>query len=618
MARLEKPHVDLYVYYTAVSTTLTPPEMPACIVGLAYQVERGALGGTWDLSQTTYTYEDQEAGTTIDTANVTVVLSDVTGVAYALPYPLITDKAGTSLTGDGATTWTLVFTHTTSSLDIRAGDEIAFSAPVIPSLVPGTITVATTSVSDLGGGSYQFTVTSSSTATASDVGPYDDVVFDLNICVPTITTTSVVVPARVGGILPTGSVYLTYRALYSNKNEYMDINSEDDITTKLGGRDVLNPLGYAVGLAYDNAVTTVYAYGLPANDATHHAEARDELELHEVYVICPLTTDETIKQAYKTHAESMSTPENKKERVITLGTQDIDWYNSVFTTPATGTLTVSGATATLACTSTETVAGNYAVITSPDRVAGRYVVTSVSSDTQALTLDYDFGKTVSGCVFTVEESTTKIEKRDAQAAYAAGFGSKRVIVVFPTVVKVGSTSFDPMYAAAALAGVISGVSPQVPLSNTSLSGFDGRQYSNDYFTEEYLDYIAGGGNCILVQETDGGALIIRHQLTTDVSTLDTREISRVKNVDYVAKYLRNMVKPYLGKYNVTEELLTLLKSAFQGAFDFMKRSRAPRAGSIIRSGQLTSISASSDTVTAEVKVGIGYPFNVCVINLYVS
>lgn len=617
MARLEKPHVELYVYYTAVSPTLTPPEMPACIVGPCYQVERGSLAGTWDLSETTYTYPDQDAGTTVDVDNVTVVLSDVDNVAYELPYPLLSDKAGTSLTGvvSDSNHWELVFTHSTSSLDIREGDEIAISAPIIPSLVPGTFTVDTVEISDLGGGSYRFTVSSTVDAQASDTNPYDNVVFDLNICPPEITTASVVVPARADGILPEGSIYVTYRALYSNKNSYLAINSENDITDQLGGRDVLNPLGYGVGLALDNAVTTVYAFGVQTDTTSGHAEARDELELHEVYAIGVLTQNETIKQAYKTHVDNMSLPENKKERVAIMGTQDLDWYNPV-TDEATGTLTQGTTSAVLDCDDSSPVVGNYAVITSPDRVAGRYLISAKVGDD--LVLAYDFGATVLSCVYTVEESTTKTEKRDAAAAYATSFGTKRYINVFPPVLKVGSTNMDSMYGAAAIAGVISGVSPQVPLSNTSIAGFDGRQYSNDYFTEEYLDYIAGGGNLILVQEAEGGPLIIRHQLTTDVTSLDTREISRVKNVDYVAKYLRNMVKPYLGKYNVTEELLTLLKSAFEGAFQFMKRSRAPRAGAIIRSGQLTSITASSDTVTAEVKVGIGYPFNVCVINLYVS
>jgi len=613
MARLQKPHTELYVYYTAVSSTLSAPELPACIVGPCYQVERGVLAGAWDLSQTTYTYPSQEAGTAVDTSSVTVTLSDSDNNEYSLPYELLASKSGGALSQQGSN-WKLVFTHTASDLDIRSGDQVTFSSPVIPSISPETMTVDTSSMSDVGGGSYQYTLVS--TETTTDINSYDDVIFDIDICVPTISTASVIVPARVGGILPEGNIYLTYRAFYANKNVYREITSEDDITDYIGGRDVLNPLGYAVGVALDNAVTSVYAFGVSTDDATGHSEARDELELHEPYAIVPLTTGETIKQAYKTHAVNMSLPANKKERIICLGAQGIDWYTDVLVSQ-TGNIVDNGdGTATVTCTDSSPQVGQYVNVSAPARVVGRYLITS--KDGTNLVITQDIGATVSSVNYKVERSTTKTEKRDAAAAYATAFGTKRVVCVFPPVLSDGTNSLTSMYGAAAIAGTVSGISPQVPLSNTSISGFTGRTYSNDYFTETNLDYIAGGGNLILVQETDGAALIIRHQLTTDVTSLDTRELSRVKNTDFVAKFLRSVVKNYLGKYNVTDELLNVLKLAFDGAFTYLRRQRAPRAGGIIRFGRLTSISAASDTVTAVIEVGIGYPFNVAVINLYVS
>jgi hypothetical protein len=591
--------------------------MPACIVGPCYQVERGVEAGAWDLASTTYTYPSQESGTTVDTANVTVVLSDVDDEAYPLPYSLISAKTDATL-GFNGSYWQLTFTHTSSDLDIRYGDHVVFSTPIIPSLVPGTINVSDATPT---GGASPYTWTINSIEATADGNTYDDVTFDIEICPPVITTASVVVPARAAGILPAGTVYFTYRAMYSNKNVFEQIESEDDITDKVGGRDILNPLGQAVGIAYDNAVTSLYVYGVATDDATGHSAAIDELELHEVYAICPLTTDETIKQAYKTHVEAMSVPTVKLERICVIGSQDLDFYVDVLDANITSAVIsdVGDGTATITIPSTDSGSvseGDYVNITVPTRAVGRYIITDVA--TTLLTITGDFGAAVTGVTYMVESATTKVQQRDTQAAYATAFGSKRVIVVFPTVLKDGTDTYSAMYGAAAIAGAISGVAPQVPLSNTSISGFDGRTYSNDYFSELNLDYIAGGGNLILVQEATGAPLVIRHQLTTDVTDLNTREISRVKNVDYVAKFLRSIVKPYLGKYNVTDELLGLLRTTFEGAFLYLKRSSVPKAGSVISFGTLTSITSSNDTVTAEVRVGIGCPFNVAIINLYVS
>ena len=168
------------------------------------------------------------------------------------------------------------------------------------------------------------------------------------------------------------------------------------------------------------------------------------------------------------------------------------------------------------------------------------------------------------------------------------------------------------FGAPVLSGLTAGLPSQAGFTNLSVAGFVGRENSDDKFSDTQLDIIAGGGNMIFVQPVPGAALSIRHQLTTDVSTIFFQEFSVTKNVDLIARFFRDLYRPFIGIYNITDGLFDLLKTRGGGGIEFLIEQRAPRIGAPLRSGELTRIEESADqpdTVEIDIEIGVPIPLN---------
>lgn len=129
------------------------------------------------------------------------------------------------------------------------------------------------------------------------------------------------------------------------------------------------------------------------------------------------------------------------------------------------------------------------------------------------------------------ESTTPI------TALAATIGSKRVILAYPEVVNffnglTGQTfGAAGCYLAVALGALLSSLPVNTGLTGQVLSGFSGLPSSEAAaMTPATLNAMAGAGTTI-VSMSRRGALACRHGLTTDMSALNNREISLVRQAD---------------------------------------------------------------------------------------
>jgi hypothetical protein len=104
-------------------------------------------------------------------------------------------------------------------------------------------------------------------------------------------------------------------------------------------------------------------------------------------------------------------------------------------------------------------------------------------------------------------------------------------------------------------------------------------------------------------------------LTTDRSSIETSELSIIVAVDYVAKVLRTGLRPYIGKHNITDELLTQLR----GIGESLVRSLVE--GLVVRRGtSLTRLEQNKDRpdeVDMDVSVIVFYPCNRINITLFV-
>lgn len=227
-----------------------------------------------------------------------------------------------------------------------------------------------------------------------------------------------------------------------------------------------------------------------------------------------------------------------------------------------------------------------------------------------------FGGTLSAVDYQVVKELSVTEQAQFLAGYATSFANRRLVSTWPDVLAVsvnGTATKVPGYlAGAVLTGLTAGLPSQAGFTNLSLTGFVGRENSDDRFSDTQLDIIAGGGNLVLVQPVAGGPLSVRHQLTTDVSTIFFQEFSVTKNVDLIARFFRGLFQPFLGIYNITSGLLDLLKTRGEGGISFLLSRRAPRVGAPLRAGQVKRIEESSiqpDSVEIDIGISVPLPLN---------
>ena len=155
--------------------------------------------------------------------------------------------------------------------------------------------------------------------------------------------------------------------------------------------------------------------------------------------------------------------------------------------------------------------------------------------------------------------------------------------------------------------------PSQPFTNLPMVGFVRPIGSNDLFSEDAMATAAAGGIYWIIQDAPGAPCVSRHQLTTNVGSLKTREFSILKSVDYVAKLLRGQVKRFIGRNNITKQLLEAVSLGMQGALSSV-------TGSVVAEASLDSITQDQnnpDTIRAEVTIVPFYPANYIKITIFV-
>lgn len=354
----------------------------------------------------------------------------------------------------------------------------------------------------------------------------------------------------------------------------------------------------------------------PYGTAEAYSRAFTELERYEVYAIAPMTFDREVHKLLALHCSTMSLPGGKKERAgiccTTLPTEKESLLCLSGTMTATEgaagkwTLTIEGKSFVDALDGKKDANGNTisafpgATFSAANGIyidrsgdAYKYLVTEISSTTEiVIEVDYAFdagggpgsngnddgyykedasalaefpaaGENCSLLVrqASIDDTTTtgKNQQVEAIAAFASGFAMSRFTEIQPayfgTLVNGTETLVEGFYFCAAWAGASSQQNPAQGFTNFPMVGFTRPIGSNDKFTETQMATAAAGGVNWIIQDVSGGPVFSRHQLTTNTSSLKTREWSVVKAVDYAAKLLRESVKGYIGRYNITKALL---------------------------------------------------------------
>lgn len=406
---------------------------------------------------------------------------------------------------------------------------------------------------------------------------------------------------------------------------------------------ILNAPGIAcTGMGVDETTATA-----PNGTLEAYSRVASFLESQEVYAIAPLTADITVHQMFKTHIELMSGPAQKGERIL--------FVCPPVPTRAVDTVIASGVNAESTATSNQLVvdvnpapgliaAGlNPLELTYADQVyidlvvngvEQHYLLQTVNGTLCVLQTTFTTGQNTDGFFSTTTLTSTVLNAdwsvkirgakllipgstlpdKDAIAATVAAssnaYAERRMYVVFPDTVRATINGLDEeipgFYACAAMTGMVAQFAPQQGFTNLPMTGFTGVLGSNDTFSVSQLDTMAGGGTYILVQEAQGAPIIARHQLSTNISSVETRELSITKVVDYAAKFLRIGLRNFIGTFNITQPFLDTLSTVIQGMLGFLTEN------GIILGGDLNNLIQSKDapdTVLVDVTLDVPFPCN---------
>ena len=169
------------------------------------------------------------------------------------------------------------------------------------------------------------------------------------------------------------------------------------------------------------------------------------------------------------------------------------------------------------------------------------------------------------------------------------------------------------YLAAAAAGMVSGNTPEQGFTNVPISGNISKlKYAGDFFSEANLNTVASGGNYIMWQSSLSAPVSSRHQMSTNVSGVELQELSITKSIDYTAKFVRSALVPYIGRYNITEAFLSMVRTILNGQATFLRREGHVSDLKVLKVEQ---DDVAKDRVLVELNILVLYPVNYIKIQL---
>jgi len=459
-----------------------------------------------------------------------------------------------------------------------------------------------------------------------------------------------------------GTILLSYDADRTDLSGVLtQIQDTDDLNNTLGASVPENPLAFGAFWALQNTGTTVFVIGINSDTVAEHASALDILGNEEVYALAPLTQDSTVHQLYAAHVTAFSAVDAKRERIVFLNRElfvqetkidEADGTSAVATNatpPANDSFVDSGADFTTdgiiagdEITWTYTPDGG-SVTTQTIRVLDRSNSTTlllIEGLPSIFFTDWAAGSTTAKTYTIKSRSLDKFEQAEFIRDYSKAFANRRVYNIWPDLAEFTYTDntrdtdfltqaeltgtppttgdftgvFPGYYLSSVYGGLVAGQPPQQPFTNVNVVGPTGLRNSNRYFTETQMDIIASGGTFIVIQEAEDTPVFCRHQLSTDVTIIEKRELSITKDVDFIAKFFRNQLRPYVGNQNITTVYLEQLKIVVNSLIERLVADGQLISGSLIT---LRQSDEESDTVLVEVDILVPFPANYIRVTLFI-
>lgn len=419
-------------------------------------------------------------------------------------------------------------------------------------------------------------------------------------------------------------IRIGYRAMKRNVTGFLTFESQYDIDTQFGGGQTVydNPLPFSLSLALNNTASQVFGYAIKYDEyaslagsgtaATEHALARNVLENNEVYALAPYTNDSAIIASYTAHCNSLSAPTEKHERIV-VASPEITFYDANEAGVGDSSLANKSTTARKIRDAAATVLDKRTFYIRPDVAYFKVNQVQVQKLKESyLGTTYELGENIYA---KLANPVTLTLSTGATQYYAAG--TEITDAVYANLKdSQNAYKFDALiplpgfYLAACVAGQISGNPPEQGFTNLPIAGPNALKYATDFFSESNLNTIAEGGNYQFI--TIGGSISSRHQLSTNMNSVELRELSITKTVDYVAKYIRNALVGFIGRSLITPGFLSVVGAIINGL-----------GSTLVKNGQLNGFKLNGviqdpvqkDVVRVSLEILPKYPVNYIKVDL---
>jgi hypothetical protein len=435
-----------------------------------------------------------------------------------------------------------------------------------------------------------------------------------------------------------GTLFVEYRAwLADYVNAFESITDSTELAAMLGQASPDNPLYWGVYLALQNAngqpvYFTAVADPDVVDDWSSALEGLDGQD--QIYNLVPLTNNATVQGAWKAHVESQSSPEVGNFRATIFGIEVpnvkpvVDATNSsdgeVVLAKLADDPNTSGTQYTLLFVPANNAKFVANGVRAGDKVRylystdgfgnetySEFVIDEVLSEGSLRLATGNASSITIGQRVEVWRTLNRTDRVIETRAQIAKHNSRRVVAIANSTVGLAGAVFPGYFAAAAIAGLRSGVLPQQGLTHVSLSGIDDVGSLISGLNGSQLNSVAEVGGWIIYKDKSG-AIYNRHALTTDSTDLNSREEMVRVNVDSISYQYKTVYEPYIGKANVTDDVLIILKSLFESVTLALKSNGTTSTGPQLIDGVVAQIRQHAlfkDRVVIEANLTVPYPLN---------
>lgn len=365
-----------------------------------------------------------------------------------------------------------------------------------------------------------------------------------------------------------GSVYLSFRALVKPgaTEGVIEISSETDIPAKVGTTDMNNWLGRGTLEAFKgNQSQVVYALRTNGDTVEAFRAALKKIQTNDrVYALAGMTDREDVMELLRAHCEEMSNKFTKNFRRAYVGTDSPGAY------AYWGELSSGGYRTGDLASSVVTLGEDYRAdsqFTAADvgstitvqSIGQTYNILEVISDFEVLT-DAPNVVAVTGSNLVLTRADTAANAALFVADRSARLNSRRIVNVWcddAMVTESGVTKILPSkFIAAEIAGLRCALLPQQGMTMTEILSVDAAPSMYTTFDPAQLDAVAANGTFVVTQESEGGSVFVRHQLTTSTNAGALASEDNVGViVDEFGYAEKDLFRSYIGRRNATPDTI---------------------------------------------------------------